>query len=746
MDGDKCVPMPLGKFDWQKIEAVFEINRDTVDFKFMLYLMNASGELQWRNLTLEAAPDAKPTIKFIGIDEKQKNAERQAWEDAAYKRLGIPPASELYKPNARLAGAHPRFMINDVGLAELKRRFAAPEYAEYRQDMIKYAKKYSNSLYWQAGGHYYDLTYAIDPVCTLVLTWMLTDDAALKAELRKGISSWITTANSHLLNLKTNLWPSATLSSMSILYDWAYNDLSADERTALRKYIIETARWTRSPKNSDSWFWRSLHQWTANHKVVQYSSLAQAAVALWGETEAPIEQSEPKMWLDEAMRVFYFVEKLAPESGAPMEGWMYRALEAPGFFNLLEINQTLVDSKINTKESPAIRLQRSHQLNFILPGNAGICTYADSYTDNWGIKHHGTYAYYQASTYNDPLAQRLGMILQNLKSPADYPSYLWRGLFWFNPNIKPVELKDLPLYFDDTNYGLFVARKSWTDPESTLFFTKIGPQGGQQLEKIRKSLNWEKDGINFSCGHWTPDVAAFQLYVGKTPIVSGVEYPGKKMTLDYPVAVFGAAKNSKDDQYTGHTGAQKAWYYYQSKDKLGDSPQLIRVSHDNNIHIYVAELGGMYNLPGGFPQYRRIMVYLPGADAVIVADKITTVNPQLIRFRIPLTVNALTLKEKVWSFSSGYVGRKIEPNRRIDGTITDISPENLTRKITEHKTDSKGGILERKSVEIQQWGQSAIFGIVLQLGSAPKDLTANVSDSGLELKYQGKTLSVNWNN
>jgi hypothetical protein len=137
------------------------------------------------------------------------------------------------------------------------------------------------------------------------------------------------------------------------------------------------------------------------------------------------------------------------------------------------------------------------------------------------------------------------------------------------------------------------------------------------------------------------------------------------------------------------------------------------------------------------------MVYLPGADAVIVADKITTVNPQLIRFRIPLTVNALTLKEKVWSFSSGYVGRKIESNRRIDGTITDISPENLTRKITEHKTDSKGGILERKTAEIQKMGQRALFGVILQLGNSAK-VTANVTDAGLEIAVDGKNTLISW--
>lgn len=416
-----------GQFGPLPVSVVFALPANVDQVKVLNLATNATGTVEIKGLSLtigEAglAANVAPVADFLTPEQADAAAleKYNAYWTAEVARLGIPDADKIYAPKAALGGAHPRFLFAGLPLAALKQRMADPALAGYAADLYKVADRYASApppARPNMSGEDPLREYS-NRLAWIALACLTTDDAAKKQSYLNSTIAYV--------NAYTSWGPPAhdlPLSQMMLgmgeVYDWLYNDLPADTKAKARQYLIDSARFMRFPENVSAWQWRSGGNWLANHKWYNYGALAMAASVLWGDTNAPLKPGEQKLWMDEAMQVFWVVRKTFGADGAPVEGYNYQSYGLSPYFDFAVLADQLTQTTVSFVDTPGIRNIGVSRLHSLLPGNAGFFVYADSDPKVWG---GSVYFRFVASRFHDPVSQRLADIMESGESHSDNPN------------------------------------------------------------------------------------------------------------------------------------------------------------------------------------------------------------------------------------------------------------------------------------------------------------------------------------
>ena len=407
-----------GAFGPLPVSVVFALPANTESVKVLNAVSNATGDVTIKGLNLtvadaSAAVNVAPVADFLTPEQAAAAASDKynAYWTAEQTRLGIPPAAQIYAPKAALSGPHPRYLFAGLPLAQLKSRMAQPALANYKADLFKQADKFAS-----APPPARPNMNAEDPLreysgrlAPLALAFLTADDPAKKKAYLDATVAYMDAYTSWGLP-SHDLPLSQMMDGVATVYDWLYADLPAPQKSKARQYLVDGARWMRSPENASAWQWRSGGNWLANHKWYNYGALAFASAVLWGDNAAPLQPGETKLWMDEAMQVFWVVRKTFGPDGAPVEGYNYQSYGLAPYLDFAVLAEQLTTSAVPFVDNPGVRNIGVSRLHSLLPDGAGFFEYADTQPRAWGGAQYFRFA---ASRFHDPQSQLLADIMEN---------------------------------------------------------------------------------------------------------------------------------------------------------------------------------------------------------------------------------------------------------------------------------------------------------------------------------------------
>jgi len=652
-----------------------------------------------------------------------------------------PPPDQIYTPTAALSGPHPRWMFSNVSLATLQQRASDPNYANYYANLLAQAqaaatttppnpidptlldptRSYGEGLSWMS------LAYLLDP------------DPNNQALYLQGITNWVNAFASSSINSQ-DLAQDYIIIGLASTYDWLYNVLPQSTLSTIRSTLIAYTNYLQDPNNltADGWVNGFYEGRVNNHNWHLYAAQAVAAVALYGETAAPLQAGQPATWLDQSMQNFWYVNQSLPVDGAPIEGWIYQPYALRAYCDFSQIATGLCSTNTDFAANPMLSAM-SGRLESMLPSGLGFAGYADSEDTQTPADHPYVFRYL-AHTLQDNKIQTLAAYMEN-RCGTVTEKYNWRDMFYADPSVPTTNMACLPLTRDATDLGLFTIRSSWNANANLLSF-KCGPAAAQTNANL-----W---GPTVVSSHDHPDEGTFSFFAGADPIVITDGSLALKLSQFSNVTIFDG-QDSQAGQLVGQLGEGGQWFSHSvggpySYANVTQLPHVISVQHTAAYTSYLCDIGGVYQLSdsrvagGQFsPSYLRCVTYL-STGAVVVADKIQCPQPRNMHFRIQTNANApLTFAGTKYSFTAGAT----------PATITDFSPTAWTHNSLTINPVFNAPYNEyptRQVADITATGQTnAIFAAAVRANGQDPNLAVSATQGNIAITPTGgATINLAW--
>jgi len=392
-------------------------------------------------------------------------------------------------------GIHPRYLLNAEKINTLKIKINNT-HKKIWERVRKNADSYVGTLPPPNYNRQSDMWPAGRGIPWLAIAYLLTEDSKYLESAKKWI---MTICNFPKWENNRSLSGGECLFGVSIGYDWLYNKLTEDERRYIRENLIYQAKeMKKRPVHHD--------RWLANHNHVEHSGLAAAGFSLYDEVPDAIN------WIRQSDLVFNQMFKVMSDDGSSDEGHQYWAYSTESLLCYVEAASDLMDR--NYYKSEWLKNAANFIIFSTIPDfNQENCvmSYGDShrnYTD-----HGPTNILYRlAAEYNNGYAQWLAN--EMIQRDVDKEGYkTWCNLLWYDENVQPVPLSNLPKFKNFDNIGWIITRSSWDD-DATLIGFRCGPFHGNKLQPYYEKQvneNWQKYHV-IGGGHCHSDINSFQIY------------------------------------------------------------------------------------------------------------------------------------------------------------------------------------------------------------------------------------------
>lgn len=355
-------------------------------------------------------------------------------------------------------------------------------------------------------------TYMGIAMANLSLAYLLSEDKRYFEEAKRwmfttvGYAHW---GNAHLVDV--DLSAAWILFGLGLCYDWLRDDLTDDERVAVKdKLILQGTRMYTFKVETEGKGW-STNFWQ-NHNWINMTGLAAAGYALVDE-EASVQD-----WITSSKENFDIVYDIMADDGSDYEGvvyWRYGAMWLFVYAHLVKERESID----HFKTCGFLQNTFDYRLYQAAPNLEEQMNFGDAHDR---ISGHSTAIYYKtAAEYKNGYAQKMGNLVrdefllkeaQSKVKPGILPECFFEMLF-FDPSVEPKEFSDLPLtrYFDDL--GLFVQRSSW-ERDATLLTFKCSTPGGKKQWDLLWKFKEEKNYNCFGLSHQHPDNNSFLIHTG----------------------------------------------------------------------------------------------------------------------------------------------------------------------------------------------------------------------------------------
>jgi hypothetical protein len=555
-----------------------------------------------------------------------------------------------------------------------------------------------------------------DMIPNLALVYLLTDD---EKYLKSAIDYMNTSAEYPTWGLdKINgldLAAGHQLFGMALGYDWLYLYLNTAERNKIKTCLLERGRYMYSKLYNNDIFW--YRTYLQNHQWVNMTGLSAAGFALQNESE------EVNDWINLCLKKYKTVMKSLGNDGASHEGVAYWTYGIENMLKYMDLAKSLLGEDLFVdnqwfKNTSYYRIYSMLPLNS-MKKNSVFISYADNRRADW---YGPDYILRKlASVYNNPNAQWLADILEKRNLCGGHSYFL--NLFWFDPNIKPAEVNNLPAFkhFDDMD--IVFMRSGWNGDES-LFSFKCGPYIGHQGVKMYPDN--DPGG-----GHVHPDAGSFQIFANSDFLIVNPGYTFKQTEYENTAIINGI----------GQIGEGKEWFDSSSFLIKKKYPE-IKSSYSNENYDYtVGDVTEAYKFEAGLKKYLRHIIYFKPSTWVII-DEFETSRPS--KFELFFHSDFSFTENSSSSFSvSGKNGAL---------KITSIKPEGINYKIIKQhlKGPDKNDRKDLDTLIISNNGKEKNLFFITILESYPAGKEAvvktsiNNSDNGyiLNLTNSNKKIDV----
>lgn len=364
-------------------------------------------------------------------------------------------------------------------------------------------------------------------------------------EYLKAAKRWILEFATYPSEIKGNFCVGAYATAIASGYDMLYNELDQKDRDRLSTLLAAVVERGKKGCVSDWWAGLSL----SHDHWLPVTGLSVGALALYYENENSRE------WLNYFLSILKIDMNVVGDDGAWVEGtadWIY-AISLPYVF--YDVYKRVLG--VDMFRLPMVKNGVHYRLyNWI--------------TDNLYIYHHDSFAngrynvlgaasshllHKMAKEYKDGHIQWLAaqdetLDLQDLNdnkpvkndwllsknSMVPYIHCLGWNFLWYDENVSPVALDNLPLNHYFPNQGLVIVRTGWQKSDRVFSFS-CAPVGGHNALKAVADGN-KKILSNF--GHIHAQANAFDLYAYGTYLAVPTSYGSLNSNLQSTLTIEGA--------------------------------------------------------------------------------------------------------------------------------------------------------------------------------------------------------------
>lgn len=591
----------IGHTQWGFVLPVASFERTQEPFS-----VKVSGSHQFQ-ISLRGAAGSQ--IRKISVYRQEINASL------------VPPPLSAAKEQQILTQSHPRIFLTSQRIQELKSHYqdsTSPLRRFYRlPGYMPPATSYS-------GGSVMGYFKLKDTA----LAYLLTRDP----NYLSGIKSWLWQAIAiPVENVGYDLDVAWFMDGVATAYDWLYDELEEDLRTAVRarikaqvEYLANVSMVDRIGSASHGRF----DHFQQGHYQRPHFALALGAAAIYGDDPDP-RISEWLLWAwDRLERVGMTSVPHAFQEGpnymdSALE-WVYKSIELYEDFTALQLPGV----------QSALQGLGKYRLHFILPSWQSNVNFYDT-PPMRGLPPLWSYLW-EAKRYQDPVVQGFAEKLLSLPEPADSTLYArWRAntALWLDENLvaTPFNPADHLAHYDPETETAFT-RSGWDSSDTLLAFVSQ-PYGGHFLADLSERLG---PGV-FSTPHAQPQQNHFFLCSRGETLAFDPGYTYEKRTRDENTILI-------DGQGQHNDGIM--W--------MIPSPgrsQFTRFVRQGDVTIMTGDATTAYPAALNLQKFERTLVSV-GEDLVVAYDELKSGSPHVFSWLFHHQ-GTLTTESGKWKIQKG---------------------------------------------------------------------------------------------
>lgn len=556
-------------------------------------------------------------------------------------------------------GVHPRLLLNEEKIETLRNKIKTThkeiwEVVKEKADIL--IKESPPSDYNRQG----DMRSAGRGIPWQALAYVMTENPVYLEGARK----WMMAVCSYP-NWENNrsLAGGECLFGVSIGYDWLYNDLTVEERNYIRKKLIYQAEAMINgpPVHHD--------RWLANHNHVEHNGLAAAGFVLYDEVPEAIN------WIRYTDLVFRTIFKILSHDGSSDEGHQYWAYSTESLLHYAEAARDLLGEDFY--DCPGLKNAPYFIIFSTIPDfdvENCVMSYGDSHRD-YDERKPTHILYRLAAEYNNGYAQWLAN--EMVKRGFGQENYsAWNNLIWYNENIQPNHLSELPAFWYFDNIGWVTTRSSW-DEDAVMIGFKCGPFHGHKLQRYyeRRANENLSEYISIGGGHVHSDVNNFQIYAYGKWLAIDPGYERPKWTKNHNTILV----NGK-----GQLGEGLTWFDRKTVLNARASSAILKAESHTDFDYIIGDAGSIYPESAGLIRFYRHLIYIK-PDFIIIVDELKANDAALFEWLLHTESDIGKHNNNYCMVKNGDVvmdAHFLLPERvttTVNGRILKISPE-ITNK------------------------------------------------------------------
>lgn len=531
------------------------------------WIVRVPGRNPWRMALAVAAVAALALGAFYG--------KAHSVRDLAGRSLVV-----ARTPLGNMASQRPRIYFDEAGLLRLRERArvaGAPEF-DLLRDRADYLASQSISVC--DTNDLRDLARSI-PACALAYRmWGRPADLQQARARALGLAVRLDPAFAEDIESAEGIY------SLALARDWLHEQFSGQEIEKMLGCIERNAKALE----------RKIFYYppAGNHRIVDSACLAVAGMACYGESP------QAESWIRLGRRELERAAAFLGDDGLSPEGMAYASYSLEHLLKFHAAAEPLLGLALPAEQwirafSTAF-IHQSIARDFWQPDNL-VVSFADSPRRLWCGPGH-IFAWL-AATYREPLDQWLAS--RFLRNALDEGSGVWLYALWHQP-AQPVRFPaDLPPYRYSQDFGLFLARDSWSGRETFLGFTCRPP-----LSPRLQRGGFAEPGL----GHAQPDANSWVLAHGADHLVTHPGPTTRKLTrLHNTILVNGR----------GQAGEGGEWLDAAAATAVTPAPHIVFAEHHELFDYVAGDASSAY--PGsGLARFVRHVFWLRPGLLIVVDD------------------------------------------------------------------------------------------------------------------------------
>lgn len=387
------------------------------------------------------------------------------------------------------------------------------------------------------------------------------------------------------------------LFGLAMLYDYAFSDLSPENRQLIRTTLIERGSRAYEACRDHKFAYLQNHTW------INGGGLMVAGLALYDDVPAAGD------WVQFSRQILAKSSPMLSPDGASQEGFGYWEYGTEYLLKMMHLSRQFFGD--NFSGLPWWKNTGSYALHFMIPRNAW--TPNNSLVDLVDCVRHSWYGPdYQlralAAFNRDGVAQWQADAVA--RAGVDCPSSTWLNLLWYDPAVLPVPPADKETFHHFDNMGIVCARSDWSGNESLVVFKCGAPLGRYAVEKYKEEID-PRD-----IGHVHPDAAHFTIFAEGEWLIRNLAYVKRQTEYHNTLLI----------DRKGQWGQQKGYFDPWPLDgkKFG---VILRAESTPRIDWITGDATDAYPSETGIRRFIRHLIFVK-PSVLIVADEIEFSQPR----------------------------------------------------------------------------------------------------------------------